>query len=314
MSRTTSIWLIAALAGTVVAVHATPGAGQAPPPPCPAGTQVPPDRFQFADREGTGDPQQSLAATHGAELFISVPNSGLLSVSDPAIQVSGPPGLQTTVSHRGDPTLLYADFVPTTPGTVTFTATWTQLSQPDGPPCTASASLSLNVTAPTPVRASRALGYSIDHRAGKPGRNNEFVLSARVSSDTKLGDRSPIRMAVRAVTRARRPTAKAPVTSVTLDPLNIPPHGVRASSALVRLTAGQYADSASVYEFKVGVLAYPRHGRGHTRRGAELILIQGSRTLATYRYVTTCDSPGHGGLDCTPRPKGAEAPRPVPLG
>ena len=91
--------------------------------------------------------------------------------------------------------------------------------------------------------------------------------------------------------------------SVTLDPNNIPPHGVRASSSLVRLTAGQYADEPSTYQFKVGVFVHP-HPRRRAGRGVELILSQGSRTLATYRYVTSCDSAGHGSLECLPLPKG----------
>lgn len=299
-------WSAGAFAMAVSALVAMPAAGQDPPPACPAGTQIAPERFEFNDRDDPTPPRQSIAVTHPAELFISVPNSGLQSVSDPAIHITGPPGLQITTTDRGDPTLQYADFTPTTPGPLTFTATWTQLERPDGPACTASASASLTATAPTPVRASRILGYSIRHRPGHAGDNNEFVLMARVVSDARHGDRSPIRVAVRAVTRARRPPASTRVETLTLDPQHIPSHGVRASTRLVRLQAGYYADSTSVYEFQVGVLAYPAHGRGHARRGVEMTLSQHSRTLATFHYVTSCDS-AFGGLECIPLPKGTPA-------
>jgi hypothetical protein len=74
------------------------------------------------------------------------------------------------------------DFTPVAPGPLTFTATWAQLTQPGGPPCTASATGTVTVTAPTPARASRQLGYTIGHRPGRAGNNSEFTLSARVIS------------------------------------------------------------------------------------------------------------------------------------
>ena len=135
---------------------------------------------------------------------------------------------------------------------------------------------------------------------------NEFTLSARVISDPRHGDRSPIRVVVRAVASMRRPAASTPATTLTLDPLKIPRAGARASSRLVRVRAGPYADEPFIYEFKVGVLAYPPHGKGRARRGVELVLSQRSRTLATFRFVTSCSAP-IGGLECAPRPK--QAPR-----
>jgi hypothetical protein len=103
-----------------------------------------------------------------------------------------------------------------------------------------------------------------------------------------------------------RPPASTPATTLTLDPLSIPHARARASSRLVRIRAGRYADEPFIYEFKVGVLAYPPHGRGRAGRGVEMTLSQRSRTLATFRFVTSCGAM-FGGLECTPRPK--QAPR-----
>lgn len=290
---------------TIAALVGGPAGGQDPAAPCPAGVQIAPNRLEFSAAAGSGDATQSLTATHPGQLFIYLPNDGLLTLSDPAIHISGPPGLPvTTPNNSGDPTSLYANFVPTVPGTLTFNASWTQLAQENGATCTASASPSLNVTAPTPVRPwGKTLGYSIGHRAKKPGTTNEFTIMALLKANPTTGDESPIRFAVRAVTRARRPSAGSPVTSVTLDPANIPAHGVRASTSLIRVTAGQYADEPAAYEFKVGVFV---HSRGHRRapRGLEMVLSQGSRTVATYHYVTSCQSGGHGFLECIPLPKG----------
>jgi hypothetical protein len=297
-------WSVGALAVTIVAVVGIPAHGQTSAPPCAPGVQVPPNRLEFSAADGSGDATQSLAATHPGQLFIYLPADNVLSLTDPAIHITGPPGLRLTTTNKGgDPTSLYANFVPSTPGTVAFNATWLQLAQENGPTCTASASPSLNITAPTPVRASKTLGYSIGHRPKKPGSTNEFTLTARVKTNPATGDRSPIRLAVRAVSAGRRPSAQAPVTSVTLDPGNIPSHGVRASSSLVRLSAGQFTDEPSLYLFKVGVFVHPR-GRTRAGRGVEVVLSQGSRTLATYRYVTSCDSAGHGSLECLPLPRG----------
>jgi hypothetical protein len=300
-------WLAGAIAVAAFALVAMPTAGQVAQAPCPAGAQVPPDRFEFTEDPDTS-PTQSVTATHPVALFIGVDSGSLTSVTDPAIQIAGPPGLAVIREPQYDDTThLKVDFTPAAPGPLTFVATWTQLSQPGGPPCTASASATVAVTAPTPARASRRLGYTVDHRPGKAGRNNELTLSARVISDPRHGDRSPIRVVVRAVASRRRPPAGTPATTVTLDPLNIPRVGARASTRLVRVRAGPYADEPFVYEFKVGVLAYPRHGRGRAGRGVEITLSQRSRTQATVRFVTSC-SAAIGGLQCTPLPK--EAPRP----
>jgi hypothetical protein len=300
-------WLAGAIAVAAFALVAMPTAGQTPAPPCPAGAQVPPDRLEFTE-DPEPAPTQSVAATHPVALFIGVDGGSLTSLTDPGIQIAGPPGLALTREPQYDDTThLKVDFTPSVPGPLTFVATWTQLAQAGGPPCTASATAPLAVTAPTLARASRQLGYTVDHRPGKAGRTNEFTLSARVISDPRHGDRSPIRVAVRAVASMRRPPAGAPATTVTLDPLNIPRVGARASSRLVRVRAGPYADEPFIYEFKVGVLAYPPHGRGRARRGVEITLSQRSKTLATFRFVTSCSAP-IGGLQCTPLPK--EAPRP----
>src|SRR5437764_3482415 len=158
-------WSLVALAVTIFALVGMPAGGQAPAPPCPASVQIAPDRLEFSAADGPGTATQSLTATHAGQLFIYLPVNSSLSLTDPAIHVTGPPGIQVTpTNNSGDPTSLYANFVPTTPGTETFNVTWMQLSQENGPPCTASASPSLNVTAPTPVRAAKNLGYSIGHR------------------------------------------------------------------------------------------------------------------------------------------------------
>jgi hypothetical protein len=297
-------WLTAAIAVAAFALVAMPTAGQSPPPPCPPGAQVPPDRFEFTEDVDT-TPTQSVAATHPVTVFIGVDSGSLTSVTDPAIALTGPPGLAVTTEPRYDDTThLKADFTPTAPGPLTFIATWTQLSQPGGPPCTASASATVTATAPTPARASRVLLYSLGHRPGKAGHTNEFTLLARVVSDPKHGDRSPIRVAVRAVAAMRRPPASTHATTLTLDPLKATETGVRASSRLVRIRAGLYADEPFTYAFKVGVLAYPPHGRGRARRGVEITLSQRSRTLASFHFVTSC-SPAIGGLQCAPLPKGS---------
>jgi hypothetical protein len=297
-------WSVGASVLTIAALAGVPANSQSPAPPCPAGVQIAPNRLEFSPADGTGQATQSLTATHPAQLQIYLPTDSILALTDPAIHITGPPGLTVNVPNNvNDPTSLSATFVPTAPGTLTFNATWMQLAQEGGSNCTASASPSVSVTAPTRVRALKTVGYSIGHRAKKPGTTNEFTILALVQGDPATGDESPIRMAVRAVTAMRRPSARSPVTSVTLDPANIPAHGVRASTSLVRLTAGQHADDWGVYEFKLGVFVHS-HGRRPARRGIQMTLTQGSRTLATYNYVTSCSSGGHGLLECIPLPKG----------
>jgi hypothetical protein len=296
--------LAGALAVASVAVAATPSAASALAPACPAAVQIAPARLDFHERDGSSRQLTSVTATHPAELFMDVPNSGLLSVSDPGIVLTSPPGLQTSVTSGGEATQLHAEFTPSAPGNLTFTATWTQLTKVEGPRCTAAASASLAVTAPTPVKALRALGYSVDHRSGLRGSTNEFLLTFLVVSDPIHGDRSPMRMTVRAVNSRRRPPARTRATTVTFDPSR---KTVRASSPLVRLEAGSYAEELGKYQFRVGVAAYPPGGHGRAGRGVEVTISQGSRRLTKLQFATSCEAV-FGGLFCTPLPKGAAAP------
>ena len=282
----------------------TPSTGQALGPPCPASLQVAPLRFDFHPRDGAPDAVTTVTATHPTELFMYVPNSGLLSLSDPAISLISPPGVQTSVEPGGEPTQLRAFFTPGVPGPLTFGATWTQATRLEGPTCTASASAALAVTAPTPSRPARSLGYSVDHRSGLKGSTNEFLLTFLVLTDPVHGDRSPFRMTVRAVKSERRPPPSTPATTVTFDPNK---GSVRASTPLVHLEAGRNAEELSEYRFGVGVAAYPPGGRGRARRGVEVTISQGSRTLIRHRFKTSC-SALFGGLLCYPLPKGAAAP------
>ena len=273
------------------ALVAMPTAGQAPPPPCAAGVKVPPGQVRVhrgprhvADAVGGGDaPRGALhrrrqREPHVGHRPLDPDRRPARSRADPRAPVrrhDAPEGRLHAGGAR--PADLHRDV--------------DAAHQPGGPPCTASASATVTATAPTPARASRQLGYSIGHRPGKAGNNNEFTLSARVISDPRHGDRSPIRIAVRAVTGMRRPPPGTPAHQADPRPVEHPPcrvHGRR--SRLVRVRAGPYADKPFIYEFKVGVLAYPPHGRGRARRGLEMTLSQGSRTLATFRFVTSCSA------------------------
>jgi hypothetical protein len=53
--------------------------------------QIAPLRLDFNERENSPGAVSTLTATHPAELFIYVPNSGLLSLPDPGITLSSPP-------------------------------------------------------------------------------------------------------------------------------------------------------------------------------------------------------------------------------
>jgi hypothetical protein len=296
--------LAGAFAVASFALALTPSAGQALGPPCPAAIQVAPLRLDFHERDNAPGAVTSITATHPAELFMYVPNSGLLSLSDPAISLVSPPGVQTSIEPGGEPTQLRAFFTPSAPGTLGFGATWTQATKLEGPTCTASTSASLAVTAPTPSRPARGLGYSVDHRSGLRGSTNEFVLTFLVLTDPVHGDRSPFRMTARAVKSDRRPSPSTPATTVTFDPNK---GSVRASTPLLHLEAGRNAEELSEYRFSVGVAAYPPRGKGRARRGVEVTIAQGSRTLTRNRFTTSC-SALFGGLFCYPLPKGAAAP------
>jgi hypothetical protein len=301
-------WSAGAFVAALLALAAMPATGQVPLPACPAAALAPPERIEFEALRGSSDAITSAAATHAVQLFIYMPNSGLKSLVDPAIQLTPPPGLEVTRRHGSDPEAVYWDFTPTAAGTLTFGISWTQLTTDLGAQqCTGTTSVTFTVTKPSPVKVSKILGYHLANRPDRAGAANEFVLQARVIGDAKNGDLSPIHIAVRAINGSHLPRAGSPVTALTLDPRNIPRDGVRVKSKLVRVHAGYFGDARAVYEFEVGVQARPPNGKGRAHRGVEIVLSTGARRLATFHYVTQCDS-AFGGLQCVPLPKGSPTP------
>jgi hypothetical protein len=258
--------------------------------------------FRFEDSEAA-EPTHSLTATHPAELFISVPVVGPLSLTEPAMALGAPPGLPTRLTNQGDPTRLWAYFTPTAEGPLTFSATWLQLSQAEGPTCTAGASGTVAVTAPTPSRVARQLGFSVDHRGGHGhrGSTNEIVLTSYVLADRARGDRSPIQIAVRVGSGSRPPSAASPATTLTFDPRKGRTH---TSTPLVRLDAVDLEDTPLRYQLTTAVYAYPSRPHGKARRSIEVTISQSAHVLTRYRFTTSCEAL-FGGLFCTPRPKNA---------
>jgi hypothetical protein len=276
----------------VLLAAALPATGQDPPPPCAPDAQLTPDRFQFESRDNPNVAKTSLTVGHPATAYFNVSDKGAWLPS--ASRITGPPGLDVT-AHNGSQDA-HADFTPTTPGPLTFTATWTQTHEPDQGTCTGSATASVTATAPKPVRVLRTIGYTAGF--------GQFVLTALVAADRSAGDTTPIRMTVRVVKSQRRPPASAPPTVVTFDP-NGPTRGVRAKTPLMRLHAYSVdtGNAQSEYKFEVGVPVRAPHG-SKARRGVEMILSQGSRTLTTIRFATAC-AMAHGGVFCYPLPKGS---------
>lgn len=272
-----------------------PATGQDPPPPCAPGTALTPDRFGFENSDGVSVATKSLTVGHPGDAFFNISDDGTWIPS--ASRITGPPGLE--VKARSGDQYAQADFTPTTPGPLTFTATWTQTKaqDPEAGGCTASATATLTATAPTPVRALRGLGYF----AG----SGRFKIGATVVANQRHGDRTPIRMTVRVVKRQRRPPASTHATTLTFDP-NGPTRGVSASTQLVRLHAYSVDvgnEPQAGYNFEVTVKA-PVAGGKKARRGVEIRLSQGSRTLRTIVWATKCDGL-RGGVFCYPALKDA---------
>jgi len=279
-------------------VAASTGSARAAAPPCEPAVVIAPERLVFEDSY-EAQATQSLTATHPAQLFISLPANDPVSLTEPAIQLTTPTGLQARLSNQGDATRLWAYFTPTTPGPLTFSASWSQLTKIEGPTCTATTSVTVAVQAPTPSRVAHTPAFSVDHRSKHHGSTNEFVLTWYVLSDRLHGDMTPVKMTARAAIGSRRPAPASPATTLTFDPLK---GAVRASTPLVHLEARDLEDTPLRYEFQAGVFAYPRGGHGRARRTVEVTFSQGARILTKYRFTTACEAV-FGGLECSPRPK-----------
>jgi hypothetical protein len=284
-----------------------PSAGQAPPPACSSDQQLRPDQFDISDIL-TGDSVQSVTQGHRAQVSIFLPQDPR-SLDPSGLRISGPPGVTLTANaSQSDSSTALGDFIAGTPGAESFTATWTQLTQADGTPCTGTLSRSVTVTAPTKVKARKQLYYGVRHRIGQPGGANEFVITSYALASTLHGDLTPIRIVARAVQAGRRPSASTRPATLIFDPLSAGTRIVRSSTKLIEISVRPKIDPSSSpnseYDFAVAVSAYPHHGRGHAHRGVDVRITQGSRTLTRYHLVTSCDTL-HGGLFCFPTPKGA---------
>jgi len=216
------------------------------------------------------------------------------------VQMTGPAGVLRKVSMDGDSRGL--ELAPQAAGTLSLTVTWDQKEYwEDGPRCTASATLDLDVLEPVPIAidvlrrgtsanfegwpcggaatcgGSRANRFGIRFylAPGKPDRNGRH--------DWAAADLTPIRVEARAIARAKRPSPAVEPAVLAFAPQARRPR--RASMGLVEIVrTTRFPYDHDVIE--VWVATRP----GLSRRGVSISLSQGTRRLGSFAVAGRCNS------------------------
>lgn len=216
------------------------------------------------------------------------------------VQMTGPPGVLRKVSIDGEGGQL--ELAPQAAGTLTLTVTWDQEEYwKDGPRCSASATLDLQVLEPVPItidvfrrgtsanfegwpcggaatcggaRANR-FGIRFYLAPGKPDRNGRH--------DWAAADLTPIRVEARAVARPKRPSPAVEPAVLEYAPQARRPRRARMGLVeIVRTTRFPY--DHHVIEIWVATRS------GLSRRGVSITLSQGTRRLGSFAVAGRCNS------------------------
>jgi hypothetical protein len=300
-----------ALAACLLAVFAAASFGQSAPPPCPPGTELATLDLRTSDNDS---PQgTTVVATHSTELdaHLNYGNGAAISLNE-RLTLTPPPGLTVTPTpDQGDPSEAGVVFsAPASPGTLMFTATWTQYdnytSQQD---CTGSAQVPVAVGPDVANKVSHVFG-ALQHWAGRPGTPaNVLSVGWSLETDVDRGDATPVTISVRAVSGSKPPSASIPALTSTWDPLTllrIPTLTVH--SKLVRIRSATLGlDRTATNKIDIinaSIYVYPPHGVGTTRRAFTVDVTEGPVTLVHYQLVTKCTKRRHRALKCSPMPHG----------
>ena len=216
------------------------------------------------------------------------------------VQVTGPAGVLRKVSIDGESGQL--ELAPQAAGTLTLTVTWDQEEYwEDGPRCSASATLDLQVLEPLPITidlsrrgtsanfeswpcggaatcgGSRANRFGIRFylAPGKPDRNGRH--------DWAAADLTPMRVEARAVARAERPSPAVEPAVLEFVPRARRPRRARTGLVeIVRTTRFPYDHQV----IEIWVATRP----GLSRRGLRISLSQGTRRLGGFALAGRCHS------------------------
>jgi hypothetical protein len=298
----------AIVAGLVLAAQPALTHGQSTPPPCPPGTTLAKVDAYATDADVLPTPSD-LTATHHAFFDAMVDFAGPPASENNQVTITPPPDLQAaTVPGDGSPDVARVAFVaPPTPGTVTFTVSWTQSQgYPSNQDCMGSAGVPVNVVPDVPNRLSHVFG-ALQHWAGHRGSPvNVLSVGWTLAVDRYHGNGEPVTVTARAVNGRRLPDASTPAVTSSWSPFNLHRQPLTAHSNLVRLrsaTTGADATGDRLVDIiNASVLVYPPRRGATVRRGIAVDITQGATVLASYRLITSCRVRRH--LTCKPMPRG----------
>jgi hypothetical protein len=259
------------LAGlAAAAVAAAPDAGAQGGAPCPPGGPTPTVTAQ--DRQaGAGG---TLTATHDIDVETDFPDG-----SRPDVQLAAPAGVHVKRSA------LISD----TPGPLPITLSWTVL-QDDGTECTASTSLTLQLQAPVPLSFGK-LPRSLRPKAIKfQGRYRSvgWGLTALIGRYT---DRRPLELRLRAIARAKLPSASMPFKTIMASLRDLEP-GID-SQRYLRGPRWQITSRTNYPHTALFVEAGVKTGSSHDHPlGLEFQALQAGRLMLRVRAAGKCNFGG----------------------
>jgi hypothetical protein len=285
----TSIPLLAAL-GCVFAA-ALPSLVPALAPPA-SGQALPPCGSEQMEPRLENLPRLLYAGhTYQADLLFDE-RAGTRSYYQVNVQVTGPPGVVRSVSTSDGVKLS-----PQAAGTLALTVSWDQELYPEGPVCSASKALELQISEPLPLTIEPTRHGT---RASVGVRRGGFAITFTLTPGElppfhgyrEVVDLTPVRVEARAVAGAKRPSRAVEPAVLEYVPGARRPR--RAHMGLVTIVRREgYSVEEHGRESVEILVAAPL---GLVRRGVSVTLTQGTRLIGSFAAAGRCHSSNSLGL------------------
>ena len=264
----------ALLALPLFLIALVPSSGAQTLPPC-GSEQLVPDLFIARDMYTTH--------TYGGEITFERPE-GATKVYNPVnVRVTSPAGTIQRLSANG--TRAEFDLTPQAGGELPLTVSWDQQDlSTDTTDCSASVTITRTIGNALPVILWPVRGKTVYGRLGPGYGFSLHLFFATQGPDREAWDRAdmtPLRVAARAVKRARRPSPSLPPAAIEFvpGPLKV----LRSTRGVVQVRRAH----PQVEPYEADIYVTTRKGR--SKRGLTVDVSQGDRLIGSFTLVGTCN-------------------------
>lgn len=255
-------------------------AGQGAPPPCSPGVNDQPT-LDALDQDEFGS--NGLVATHTIKVSTNFGSPPPFQQEDDSTVVLTPPA--GTTKLPGEPGSSFLIFFSPAAGAVPITATWTQGDGTSTGQCQGSATIPVQLTAPTPTPHFKNL-KAIEHLHPNPKFDVDWSFAATLGATADL---DPVQVKARGVNKRRLPGANVPFKTVTIPLRSGDPKFDGAKT--YRLALPGWTVQAGGDQKSIGIKGSSTiHSFRNRPLGYEVEVLQDGRLLVHLRFAGTCNA------------------------